>query len=462
MGTVMTYAGWGAIIAGSLSVLFNSLAYIKNLNDAGTAKTARELFGNTEQMKQNATDGLTGAMSIVEGVGAVKMGPVMKSGNFIKNIPKSPGALFKNTLEGAKDGLGAVKNIPGNVVKGAKKLFASGKKGLLELKDKIKKFFKGAPDVDAPHATTPVSKNGPNIDAPEAPRNIKSTKPDGTPLDDFQGRKVKAETEFPDGHKGKVLDNGECVICSNCEKIRGKFKKELDADPELDARLKKLENDIKNAPDADKSKLMAEQKKIHDDLMYRQQADLMPKVNEMEKRIKSGDRTITKKEFEDHHRNKRKLEGTRRDLNVPQKGTPFQPLTPKQKANLKKKLKDRTITKQEYQQLQWDRRFSNRRKKGVDRFWSNERRKLKNGEPGSRNWTPEQKADILNGKTPKFKNKPMEGHHRYNALDHPQIADDPLNIYGATNDEHFSRWHGDNYRNDTFGFPLKEGFDEQF
>lgn len=323
MGTVMTYAGWGAIIAGSLSVLFNSLAYIKNLNDAGTAKSARELFGNTEQMKQNATDGLTGAMSIVEGVGAVKMGPVMKSGNFINNIPKSPGALFKQTMEGAKDGLGAIKSIPGNVVKGAKKLFASGKKGLLELKDKIKRFFKGAPDVDGPHGSTPHTKT-PDIDAPltnapdktphktasdgttldagspETPKS-RTTKADGKPLDDFQGQKVNKEAEFNDGHKGKVLDDGQCAICTDCKKIRSKFKEELDAAPETKAKLKEYEDRLK----ADKNDIEAldGQKKIHDEMQQDSVKRTSKRNEELEKKIK--DRTATKEEYAEYSRNKR-------------------------------------------------------------------------------------------------------------------------------------------------------------
>ncbi|MEM7185441.1 MAG: DUF4157 domain-containing protein [Bacteroidota bacterium] len=156
MGTVMTYAGWGAIIAGLLSVYFNSLAYIKNLNDAGTATTARELFGNTEQMKKNASDGFTGAMAVVEGVGAVKMGPVMKSGAFMKNVPKSPGAFAKQTLNGAKEGLSAVAKLPARAAAGAKKLFAGGKQGLVAFKKKISGFLKRTDAPDAPK--TPGSK----------------------------------------------------------------------------------------------------------------------------------------------------------------------------------------------------------------------------------------------------------------------------------------------------------------
>ena len=180
MGTVMTYAGWGAIVAGLLSVYFNSLAYIKNLNDAGTAQTARELFGNTEQMKQNASDGFTGAMAVVEGVGAVKMGPVMKSGAFMKNVPKSPGAFARQTLNGAKEGLESVAKLPGRAAAGAKKLFAGGKQGLIGFKKKIQNFFgksKNKPDLD--------------VDAPNTPATTKKNK---DILEENRGKKLEEMT----------------------------------------------------------------------------------------------------------------------------------------------------------------------------------------------------------------------------------------------------------------------------
>lgn len=56
----------------------------------------------------------------------------------------------------------------------------------------------------------------------------------------------------------------------------------------------------------------------------------------------------------------------------------------------------------------------------------------------------------------------MEGHHRYNALDYPQLADNPDIIYPATYDEHFNRWHGGNWQNDTDGQPLNLLFEEEF
>jgi hypothetical protein len=154
MGTIMTYAGWGALITGGLAVYFNYLTYIKNLHDAGTAETARELFGNTEQMKQNATDGFQGAMAVGAGVGAVKMGPMMRSGEFFKRVPRSPGQFARQTIEG-------VKAIPGRIAQGARKLFSGGRAGLLRFKERLQGLFRRRQpgnvdiDVNAPGAKQP-------------------------------------------------------------------------------------------------------------------------------------------------------------------------------------------------------------------------------------------------------------------------------------------------------------------
>lgn len=151
---------------------------------------------------------------------------------------------------------------------------------------------------------------------------------------------------------------------------------------------------------------------------------------------------------------------------VPQYDTPYNPLTPKQKRELKKKLEARTLTQDEYDHLMWDRRFDNRRKRGVNRFWSEERQRLLNGDAPTRNWTDEQRKQIIEynttKKAPTFNGDPIEGHHTYNALNHPQLADDPSIIYPATKNEHFNRWHGGNWQNDTFGKPLDPEFPEEF
>jgi len=74
----------------------------------------------------------------------------------------------------------------------------------------------------------------------------------------------------------------------------------------------------------------------------------------------------------------------------------------------------------------------------------------------------DQADDILAGRTPRFNGEPIEGHHLFNALNHPHIANQPWNIYPATAAEHFRRWHGGNWRNDTFGVPLNSQFLQEF
>lgn len=148
--------------------------------------------------------------------------------------------------------------------------------------------------------------------------------------------------------------------------------------------------------------------------------------------------------------------------NPPQYRTPFQPLTDVQKKNLRQNFQNRSITRDEYLRLDWDRRFNNRRQRGVSRFWAAERRRLRAGASGTRNWTPGQHQAIWEGRTPRFGGQPIEGHHRYNALDHPQLADEPMNIFPATWNEHFYRWHDGNFQKDTFGNPLNPRYPEEF
>ena len=292
MGTVMTYAGWGAIISGILAVYYNSLAYIKNLNDAGTAETARELFGNTEQMKQNASDGFQGAMAIVEGVGAVKMAPGMRSGQLLADLPPNPGAFARQTLRGAREGLSNMASLPARAARGARRLFSGGRQGLVAFKRKLQAFFRRA--------------DGPDIDSPGTVRN---TTPDGGDLGNFQGRRVNAEMDLPDGHKARVLDDGQCAICSNCERIRGKYGEDLDANPDLDAELRGYEQRL--AQDPNDVAAIYGQRKVHNQLREIQVERIEPRVRAMEERINNGDRTITREEYKQYDRDRRLLEDGR-------------------------------------------------------------------------------------------------------------------------------------------------------
>ncbi len=127
--------------------------------------------------------------------------------------------------------------------------------------------------------------------------------------------------------------------------------------------------------------------------------------------------------------------------------------------------RSRKTTKKEWKKDQSERRLDNRRQRGVDRFWSEERKRLQKGEPGTRNWSPKQRDDILSGskkRRPKHDGKTIEGHHKKNVKKYPELADDPDNIYPATELEHFERWHGGTWQNDTQGVPNNPLFPEEF
>jgi hypothetical protein len=202
MGTIITYAGWGAIITGGLAVYFNYLAYLKNLHDAGTAQTARELFGNSEQMKQNATDGFQSAMAVVEGVGAVKMGPKLSSGEFFGQVPRSPGAFVRQTAQGIKRGVASLASAPGRLGRGIRDLFAGGKQGLVRFKERIQGLFgrrrPGRPgEIDLP-------------DTPEArqrhQRNLDEAR--GKPVHEMDASQLQSEVREAGKNRPKRVEPG--------------------------------------------------------------------------------------------------------------------------------------------------------------------------------------------------------------------------------------------------------------
>ncbi|MDO4498623.1 MAG: hypothetical protein Q4B51_03245 [Coriobacteriaceae bacterium] len=119
----------------------------------------------------------------------------------------------------------------------------------------------------------------------------------------------------------------------------------------------------------------------------------------------------------------------------------------KQRKEIRKKIKNRTATRTEWKQIEWDRRIRKRRKDGIDDFWAKEAIRLSNGEKSTRNWSPEQASQILAGKKPKFNGKTMESHHTYSVRKYPHLANLGEIIYPATQTEHRKGWHGGNTRN---------------
>ncbi|WP_420768477.1 pre-toxin TG domain-containing protein [Parageobacillus thermoglucosidasius] len=150
-----------------------------------------------------------------------------------------------------------------------------------------------------------------------------------------------------------------------------------------------------------------------------------------------------------------------KNLDLTPRETPYKIMGSKKMKILNEKGKNRTITREEWKQLEWNKRFKRRRDRGVDNFWEQEKVRVMNGNP-TRNWTPEQIKDILNGNIPKHNGKPIIGHHAYSASKYPQIADKGEIIYPVTFREHLYRWHGGNYRDSLPGRPINDSIPNDF
>ena len=130
-------------------------------------------------------------------------------------------------------------------------------------------------------------------------------------------------------------------------------------------------------------------------------------------------------------------------------------LSARQSRQVRNKITARTATKNEYRQYMSDKRFAERRKAGVNEFWKQERRRIKAGVQPTRDWSDEQRADILSGGRPKYEGRTIQGHHSYSASRYPHLANRGEIIYPVTFDEHLFGWHGGNFSNSLPGKPIK-------
>ena len=121
---------------------------------------------------------------------------------------------------------------------------------------------------------------------------------------------------------------------------------------------------------------------------------------------------------------------------------------------IKKRIDNRTASKDDYKKYYALDRLAKRRKKGVNEFWKQERRRIKKGEPTTRNWTAEQRNDILHTRKPKINGKSLQGHHSYSVSKYPHLANKGEAIYPATFEEHLYVWHGGNFKNSLPGRPF--------
>lgn len=122
---------------------------------------------------------------------------------------------------------------------------------------------------------------------------------------------------------------------------------------------------------------------------------------------------------------------------------------------IKKKMENRTATKDEIKKFYSMERLAKRRKNGVNDFWKQERRRIKNGEPTTRSWTAAQRQAILDFKRPRVDGKPFQGHHSYSVSKYPHLANRGEVIFPATFEEHLYDWHGGNFKNSLPGRPFK-------
>lgn len=139
-------------------------------------------------------------------------------------------------------------------------------------------------------------------------------------------------------------------------------------------------------------------------------------------------------------------------------GTPYRQLSSKLYRALQQKVTERTITRAEWDRLQWFERLTDRRQAGIDAFWAAERQQLTQGLPGTRNWSPDAVSAILAGGQPRG----IFSHHMFSVSLYPQMANDGAIIRPTTFHEHFYRWHGGSWRNPTHGIPLRPDLPEGF
>ncbi|CAI8706179.1 hypothetical protein KOY_00681 [Bacillus cereus VDM021] len=150
------------------------------------------------------------------------------------------------------------------------------------------------------------------------------------------------------------------------------------------------------------------------------------------------------------------------ELDLTPKLTPYKSLSRGQQKKIKEKIENRTVTKEEYKRYQWDKRFSKRRAAGVNEFWKQEKKRILDGEPTTRDWTNEQIQEILKGKKPQYNGKSIIGHHTYNAMNYPHICNRGELIYPVTGREHLKGWHGGSYRKNAPGRPVNPNYLEEF
>ena len=296
---ITTVGGW-TIVTGIIALALNELTRIKNLHDASVSTNTDELLFETDQIQQNMTDEMMMVMAVVGAKGDVAGAKVLQ-----KSILKAGGSkafqagkrdVFRQGMKQTGKNIGSF--VKGGVVKGSKQLAKQGavrlKEGFRNTLQRIKTGVKNAPDnlktkfKEKWKAFKDDLAPKKKVEVIDTPHGKLRKAPEGGDLGSFKGEKVKAEMDFPDGHKAKNLESGKCAICSNCQKINDKFGDQLalKKNDQLSADLKKVEADLKAKPgDPD---LIAKQKAMHDDLEMQLYKDNVPNGKLTDKQIQEA------------------------------------------------------------------------------------------------------------------------------------------------------------------------------
>ena len=132
----------------------------------------------------------------------------------------------------------------------------------------------------------------------------------------------------------------------------------------------------------------------------------------------------------------------------------YKQLSSKKMKQLSKKVATRTLTQHEYKSYDSNMRLLKRREKGVDSFWKQETQRIIAGAPTTRNWSPEQRNDIIHNRRPKENGKTLQGHHTYSVAKYPHLANRGEVVFPATFNEHLYGWHGGNFKKSLPGQPI--------
>ena len=125
------------------------------------------------------------------------------------------------------------------------------------------------------------------------------------------------------------------------------------------------------------------------------------------------------------------------------------------RARIRRRIESRTATREEWERYMWDKRLVRRRREGVKAFWNEERRRLVNGEKGTRNWSRVQLDEIMHGSSPTYNGRKLQAHHSYSVMLYPHLANNPAVLYPATPYEHLKGWHGGSYRKSIPGVRIR-------